>query len=130
MTKKQFDRAVQEVKLHNRIHHPDQHHNDPYRGYFDSDHQVNGPVKPVGQAAIKFMYTDWMDPKSTNSNMVRMLNPPTMILTSLTKVALDRMVGDYAFTCPVVNFAHYYARTSPPNEYDDPIQSCSLNEYI
>ena len=123
MTKKQFDRAVQEVKLHNtnRIHHPDQHHNDPYRRYFDSDHQVNGPVKPVGQAAIKFMYTDWMDPKSTNSNMVRMLNPPTIILTSLTKVALDRMVGDYAFTCPVVNFAHYYARTSPPNEYDDPI---------
>ena len=42
MTKKQFDRAVQEVKLHNRIHHPDQHHNDPYRRYFDSDHQVNG----------------------------------------------------------------------------------------
>ena len=28
------------------------------------------------------------------------------------------MVGDYAFTCPVVNFAHYYARASPPNEYD------------
>ena len=105
------------------LHHPDQHHNDPYRCYFDSDHQVNGPVKPVGQAAIKFMYTDWMDPKSTNSNMVRMLNPPTMILTSLTKVALDRMVGDYAFTCPVVNFAHYYARTSPPNEYDGPIPS-------
>ena len=132
MTKKQFDRAVQEVKLHNtnRIHHPDQHHNDPYRRYFDSDHQVNGPVKPVGQAAIKFMYTDWMDPKSTNSNMVRMLNPPTIILTSLTKVALDRMVGDYAFTCPVVNFAHYYARTSPPNEYDGPIPSCSLNEYL
>ena len=32
--------------------------------------QVNGPVKPVGQAAIKFMYTDWMNPSSTNSNMV------------------------------------------------------------
>lgn len=73
MTKKQFDRAVQEV---------------------------NGPVKPVGQAAIKFMYTDWMNPSSTNSNMV----------------ALDRMVGDYAFTCPVVNFAHHYARASPPND--------------
>ena len=36
----------------------------------------------------------------------------------MTQVALDRMVGDYAFTCPVVNFAHHYARASPPNEYD------------
>lgn len=25
--------------------------------------------------------------------------------------ALDRMVGDYAFTCPVVEFAHRYAET-------------------
>ena len=39
----------------------------------------------------------------------------------MSQEALDRMVGDYAFTCPVVNFAHHYARASPPNEYVDQI---------
>jgi hypothetical protein len=43
MNKVQFDQAVQEV---------------------------NGPVKPVGLSAIKFLYTDWMDPGSTASKMV------------------------------------------------------------
>ena len=50
---------------------------------------MNSQVKPVGLAAIKFMYTNWMDPNKNNL------------------IALDRMVGDYKFTCPVVNFAQY-----------------------
>ena len=48
-------------------------------------------MKPIGLAGIKFMYTDWMDPGSSSS-----------FITSL-----DRMVGDYQFTCPVVDFAQY-----------------------
>ena len=91
---------------------------------------MNGPVKPVGQAAIKFMYTDWMNPRSTNSNMVTIIIIIAIIviiaiiaiiirIIVMSQVALDRMVGDYAFTCPVVNFAHHYARASPPNEYFD-----------
>ena len=47
------------------------------------------------QEAIKFEYTDWMNP----------LDP------TLNRQALDRMVGDYAFTCPVMNFAHRFAET-------------------
>jgi len=63
---------------------------------FDKSTQaLNEPVKPVGLAAIKFMYTNWMDPTNSTSNLV----------------ALDRMVGDYQFTCPVVNFAQYFANT-------------------
>lgn len=73
LNKRQFDQAVQEV---------------------------NGPVKPVGLSAIKFMYTDWMNPMSTRSNMM----------------SLDRMAGDYQFTCPVVTFAHYFAQADPPND--------------
>ena len=77
-------------------------------------------MKPVGQAAIKFMYTDWMNPRSTNSNMVTIIIIAIIIrIIVMSQVALDRMVGDYAFTCPVVNFAHHYARASPPNEYFD-----------
>jgi hypothetical protein len=30
--------------------------------------EVNIYVKPMGLAAIKFMYTDWMDPASSRSN--------------------------------------------------------------
>ena len=74
MTKKQFDQAVQEVlfimiimiaimiiiMVNSAI----------MIMVIMISWQVNGPVKPVGQAAIKFMYTDWMNPRSTNSNMV------------------------------------------------------------
>ena len=68
---------------------------------FDKSTQaLNEPVKPVGLAAIKFMYTNWMDPTNSTSNLV----------------ALDRMVGDYQFTCPVVNFAQYFANTDDPHK--------------
>lgn len=49
----------------------------------------------VGREAIIFEYTDWLDPQSVVKN----------------RIALDRMVGDYSFTCPVVDFAHRYAET-------------------
>ena len=41
------------------------------------------------------MYTNWMDPASSSS-----------LVTSL-----DRMVGDYQFTCPVVDFAQYLSQS-------------------
>ena len=53
-------------------------------------------VKQVGKEAIIFQYTDWLNP----------LNPLT------NRDAIDKMVGDYAFTCPVVDFAHRYAETA------------------
>ena len=55
--------------------------------------ELNKYVKPVGLSAIKFTYTNWMDPDNWLNNVK----------------ALDRMVGDYHFTCPVVDFAQYYS---------------------
>ena len=57
--------------------------------------ELNLYVKPVGKEAIVFEYTDWLNPKDPLKN----------------RDALDRMVGDYAFTCPVMNFAHRFAET-------------------
>ena len=59
-------------------------------------------MKPVGLAAIKFMYTNWMDPNNSTNNMV----------------ALDRMVGDYQFTCPVVDFAQYFSNSEDHQKWD------------
>ena len=50
----------------------------------------------VGREAIVYEYTDWLMPTDPLKN----------------RDALDRMVGDYAFTCPVVDFAHRYAETT------------------
>ncbi len=41
--------------------------------------EVNIYVKPMGLAAIKFMYTDWMDPASSRSN-ARQVLPDTATL--------------------------------------------------
>ena len=49
----------------------------------------------MGREAIIYEYTDWLMPTDPLKN----------------RDALDRMVGDYAFTCPVVDFAHRYAET-------------------
>ena len=49
----------------------------------------------VGKEAIIYEYTDWLLPTDPRKN----------------RDALDRMVGDYAFTCPVVDFAHRFAET-------------------
>ena len=58
-------------------------------------------MKPIGLAGIKFVYTDWMDPGSSG-NYIR---------------SLDRMVGDYHFTCPVLDFAQGLAESSSSNKY-------------
>ena len=50
-------------------------------------------VFQVGKEAIIYEYTDWLQPTDPLKN----------------RDALDRMVGDYAFTCPVVDFAHRFA---------------------
>lgn len=55
--------------------------------------ELNLYVKSVGKEAIIYEYTDWLQPTDPLKN----------------RDALDRMVGDYAFTCPVVDFAHRFA---------------------
>ena len=57
--------------------------------------ELNLYVKQVGKEAIIFEYTDWVNPNNPLKN----------------RNALDRMVGDYAFTCPVNDFAHRYSET-------------------
>ncbi len=57
--------------------------------------ELNLFVKQVGREAIIYEYTDWLNPLNPLKN----------------RDALDKMVGDYAFTCPVVDFAHRYAET-------------------
>ena len=52
-------------------------------------------VSPTGKEAIKFEYTDWMSPNNPRTN----------------RENLDRMIGDYSFTCPVSDFSHRYAET-------------------
>ena len=55
----------------------------------------NAPLCTVGIHAITYEYTWWMDPKDQG----------VMI------DAIDKMVGDYQFTCPVQEFAQRYADT-------------------
>lgn len=43
--------------------------------------------------AIIFEYTDWLNPDDPIKN----------------RDAVDKIVGDYHFTCPVVDMAHYYS---------------------
>lgn len=57
--------------------------------------ELNLYVKAVGREAIVYEYTDWLNPLDPLKN----------------RDALDKMVGDYAFTCPVMNMAHRYAET-------------------
>jgi hypothetical protein len=44
----------------------------------------------VGREAIIYEYTDWLNPNDPLKN----------------RDALDKMVGDYAFTCAVVDYGH------------------------
>ena len=57
--------------------------------------ELNTYVSPVGIHAITSEYTWWMDPNDQAS----MID------------AIDKMVGDYQFTCPVQEFAQRYAET-------------------
>lgn len=57
--------------------------------------QLNPGADAAVRAAIEFEYTDWLSPDDPVKN----------------RIALDKMVGDYQFTCNVNEFAHKYAST-------------------
>nr|CAD7426421.1 unnamed protein product [Timema monikensis] len=57
--------------------------------------ELNPYVNNVARQAIIFEYTDWLNPDDPIKN----------------RDALDKMVGDYHFTCNVNEFAHRYAET-------------------
>merc|ERR1719266_2884831 len=61
----------------------------------DSVTELNPFVSPVGLHAIIYEYTWWMDPNNKSALID----------------AIDKMVGDYQFTCPVQEFAQRYAET-------------------
>lgn len=58
-------------------------------------HELNPYVNNIARQAIVFEYTDWMNPEDPIRN----------------RDALDKIVGDYQFTCSVNEFAHRYAET-------------------
>lgn len=57
--------------------------------------ELNPHVNAIARQAIIFEYTDWLNPDDSVSN----------------RNALDKMVGDYHFTCDVNEMAHRYAET-------------------
>lgn len=57
--------------------------------------ELNPYVNNIARQAIVFEYTDWLNPEDPVRN----------------RDALDKMVGDYQFTCNVNEFAHRYAET-------------------
>ncbi|NP_001037380.1 acetylcholinesterase type 1 precursor [Bombyx mori] len=57
--------------------------------------ELNPYVNDVARQAIIYEYTDWLNPEDPVKN----------------RNALDKMVGDYHFTCGVNEFAHRYAET-------------------
>lgn len=57
--------------------------------------ELNPYVNHVGRSAIMYEYTDWLRPDDPDAN----------------RNALDKMVGDYHFTCNVNEFAARYAET-------------------
>lgn len=57
--------------------------------------ELNPYVNNVARQAIVFEYTDWLNPDDPIKN----------------RDALDKMVGDYQFTCNVNEFANRYAET-------------------
>ena len=60
----------------------------------DSVTELNPFVSPVGLHAIIYEYTWWMDPNNKSALID----------------AIDKMVGDYQFTCPVQEFAQRYGK--------------------
>lgn len=63
--------------------------------YLQAVRELNPYVNDVVRQAIVFEYTDWLNPEDPVKN----------------RNALDKMVGDYHFTCGVNEFAHRYAET-------------------
>lgn len=69
---------------------------DVYVSREDFEHvvrELNPYVGKVGQDAIIFEYTDWLNPEDAIKN----------------RDAIDKMVGDYSFACHVNELAHRYA---------------------
>lgn len=63
--------------------------------YHQAVRELNPYVNDAGKQAIVFEYTDWLNPDDPIKN----------------RNALDKMVGDYHFTCGVNEFALRYAET-------------------
>lgn len=63
--------------------------------YLQAVKELNPYVNEVARQAIVFEYTDWLNPDDPIKN----------------RNALDKMVGDYHFTCGVNELAHRYAET-------------------
>jgi len=57
--------------------------------------ELNIYANPLQKKAIEFEYTNWLNPGDPIKN----------------REAVDRLTGDWQFTCPVVEFAHKYAET-------------------
>ncbi|CAN8021976.1 unnamed protein product [Ixodes persulcatus] len=55
--------------------------------------ELNPYVGELAQQAIVFQYTDWLNPEDPIKN----------------RDAVDKIVGDYHFTCSVSEWAHHYA---------------------
>ena len=70
-------------------HFPQENISITRKQFVDSVKELNFFVSPVGLAAIEYEYTDWMDPDNSTAMIA----------------ALDKMVGDYQFTCPTIEFA-------------------------
>lgn len=58
--------------------------------FYQAVKELNPYVNNAGRQAIIFEYTDWVEPDNNQSN----------------RDALDKMVGDYHFTCNVNEFAN------------------------
>ncbi|KAJ2943978.1 hypothetical protein O0L34_g8300 [Tuta absoluta] len=63
--------------------------------YLQAVKELNPYVNDIVRQAIVYEYTDWLNPNDPVKN----------------RNALDKMVGDYHFTCSVNEFAHRYAET-------------------
>ena len=63
--------------------------------FLQSVKELNPYVNHVGRQAIIFEYTNWLNPNDHEAN----------------RDAVDKMVGDYQFTCNVNEFANRYAET-------------------
>ncbi|XP_013780687.2 acetylcholinesterase-like [Limulus polyphemus] len=61
--------------------------------FINSVKELNPYIGEAAQQAIIFQYTDWLHPNSSIH----------------IRDAIDKIVGDYHFTCSVNDFAHHYA---------------------
>ncbi|XP_076370825.1 acetylcholinesterase-like [Tachypleus tridentatus] len=64
------------------------------KDFVDSIKELNPYIGDTAQNAIIFQYTDWLNPNSSIQ----------------LRDAIDKIVGDYHFTCSVNDFAHHFAK--------------------